>query len=287
MQKRIAALVGVIVFLAALFFISYKMTVKIKNNKESEEISHTEADVEARSDGSGEENTANEADASEAGSAGSAQNYTTDTPTEEFIPADDGVLPEPTVINMPTDESWSVVLLNKFYKMNDTYEPLVEIVIEESGIYLDRRVAEKFREMYTAAMADNVTLTPAAGYVSPERQERKFEKQVELYVADGMSEDDAKAKTAFTVLPAGCSESNYGLAVDIGWFADDFAQSPAYAWLKSHAADYGFVERYTAEKTAYTHFTVQPWHWRYVGVDAARYMNEQDICLEQYVGKVN
>ncbi len=287
MQKRIAALIGVIVFLAALFFISYKMTVKIKNDKTSEESSRTEADVVENTAGDDGENSATEADATEAVSSGSAQTDTPEASTEEFIPADDGVLPEPTVINMPTDESWSSVLLNKFYKMNDTYEPLVEIVIEESGIYLDRRVAEKFREMYSAAMADNVTLTPAAGYVSPERQERKFEKQVELYVAGGMSEDEAKAKAAFTVLPAGCSESNYGLAVDIGWFADDFAQSPAYAWLKSHAAEYGFVERYTAEKTAYTHFNAQPWHWRYVGVDAAKYMNEQDICLEQYVGKVN
>lgn len=281
LTKKIPALVCVLVMTVVLFLISYKMSAKIVSDK-----------MKAEETTVGDVTSAEETQTSEAVSGDNttdAENIdVTDAPeiTSE-TPAADDVLPEPTVINMPADSDWCLVLINKYYKMNDTYEPLVELVLEDSGIYLEERVAEKFREMYAAALNDGVTLTPCAGYVSLERQERKFKKQADLYVAGGMTEEAAKAKTAFTVLPAGCSESNYGLAVDIGWAAADFAESPAYAWLRSHAAEHGFVERYTADKTDYTHFTAQPWHWRYVGTDAAQSMSEQNLCLEEYVGKVN
>lgn len=286
MNKKIAALIGVLVMTVVLFLISYKMTVKIVSDKNKEETSTPEV-VSA----TGNENASSEYVSDEtatevpSGSESEEQDTTASAETPSGDP--DDVLPDPTVINMPADSDWCVVLINKYYKMNDTYEPLVDLALEDSGIYLDERVAEKFREMYAAALADGVTLTPCAGYISPERQERKFRKQVDLLVAGGMNEEAAMGKTSFTVLPAGCSESNYGLAVDIGWLADDFADSPAYSWLRRNAADYGFIERYTSDKTDYTHFTAQPWHWRYVGVDAAHAMNEQDLCLEEYLGKVN
>lgn len=281
--KKPAALIGVLVMVVALFLISYKMSAKIVSDKIKEEETSSSEAVSVTENESTSPEPAGEGNTSEASSGESTEADTTDAPEA----SSDDVLPDPTVINMPADSEWCVVLLNKYYKMNDTYEPLVELVLEDSGIYLDERVAEKFREMYSAALNDGVTLTPCAGYVSLERQERKFRKQVDLYVAGGMTEEAAKAKTAFTVLPAGCSESNYGLAVDIGWLSSDFSDSPAYAWLRRNAADYGFIERYTSDKTDATHFTAQPWHWRYVGTDAAQYMNEQDICLEEYLGKVN
>ncbi len=281
MSKRIALLLCVALMFVALFFISYKISAKIASkNAESKSESVSETQENVFTQPLSDETTSAEETAP-------AQTSAPEDDTTEFVPANDSVLPEPTVVNMPTDSDWCLVLLNKYYKMNDTYEPLVDMAIEDSGIYLDQRVAEKFREMYAAAMADGITLTPAAGYISLDRQERKFEKQVSLYMAGGMTEEAAKAKTAFTVLPAGCSESNYGLAVDIGWLSEDFSQSPAYAWLKNNAAEYGFIERYTAEKNDYTHFNAQPWHWRYVGADAAKEMNSQGLCLEEYLGKLN
>lgn len=288
--KKPAALIGILVMVVALFLISYKMSAKIVSDKIKEEETSSSEAVSVTENENASSEPAGEGDTSEAPSGENTEADTTEgaaDTTDAPETSSDDVLPDPTVINMPADSEWCVVLLNKYYKMNDTYEPLVELVLEDSGIYLDERVAEKFREMYSAALNDGVTLTPCAGYVSPERQERKFQKQVDLYVAGGMTEEEAKAKTAFTVLPAGCSESNYGLAVDIGWLSSDFADSPAYAWLRRNAAAYGFIERYTSDKTDVTHFTAQPWHWRYVGTDAAQYMNEQDICLEEYLGKVN
>ena len=196
-------------------------------------------------------------------------------------------LPVPTVINMPTDESWCHVVINIFYQMNETYEPMVAAADDRGEIVLDERVAAAYKEMAAAAAADGVKLTLASGYVAPTRQKRMYDKQVETLVGTGLSEEDAKFQAAYTVLPPRCSEANYGLSVDIGWTEDDFADSPACAWLRANAAKYGFIERYTAEKESITHFRASPWHWRYVGQEAAEYMRENNVSLEEYAGKVN
>ena len=196
-------------------------------------------------------------------------------------------LPVPTVINMPTDESWSHVVINIFYQMNETYEPMVAPADERGEIVLDERVAEAYKQMAAAASADGVKLTLASGYVAPSRQQRLYDKQVETLMNGGLSQAEAALKASYTVLPPRCSEANYGLSVDIGWTEDDFASSPAYVWLRANAAKYGFVERYTADKEEITHFRASPWHWRYVGADAAQYMREYNVSLEEYAGKVN
>ena len=46
---------------------------------------------------------------------------------------------------------------------------------------------------------------------------------------------------------------------------------------------YGFILRYPEEKSAVTGIIYEPWHYRYVGVDAAREMRELGLCLEEYI----
>ncbi len=213
--------------------------------------------------------------------------------TSEAAPGEDATenggdltaLPEPATVNMPTDSGWSLVLLNIFYRMNDTYEPMVAAA--DGNIVLDERVAEAYKEMAAAAAADGVTLTLASGYVSPDRQERMFNKEVEQLVNGGLTREAAELKASFTVLPPRCSEANYGLSVDVGWIGDDFAASPICTWMRAHAAQYGFIERYPAGKEEITHFKASPWHWRFVGKEPAQYIKENGVTLEEYLGKVN
>lgn len=289
MAKKIIAAVLVAALLVCLYFGAYKLTVKIRTPK-----SNNPATVAQSSDFTSQpsltatetEETESETEAPET-EAVSSDETTEEGAEEETTLFDDSTLPEPAIINMPTDEDWPCVLINKFYKMNSTYEPQVAPALEGSSMYLDIRVAEKFAEMYSAAIDDGVTLTLASAYVSLDRQDRKFQKQVTALMTQGLSEQAAEAQAAFTVMPSGCSESNYGLAVDIGWMDETFADSPAYEWLSKNAESFGFVERYTAGKSDYTHFHAEPWHWRYVGPDAAAAMNSQNLCLEEYLGKVN
>lgn len=281
MNKKVIALFSAFIGVILAFNISFSIA---KNNEYKKlKAQQEEKNVPVISD-----ETTTKTEETQAPTEGEDPTEETEAPEEStYDISDNSTLPEPSVINMPTDDSWSVVLINKFYKMNEEYEPFLSLINEADGIYLDERVTEAYQKMAEAAAADGITLTVAAGYVSPDRQNRMFEKEVSNLITSGLTEEAAKAKAAFTVLPVGCSEANYGLSVDIGWLSADFAQSPAYAWLRAHAAAYGFIERYTVDGEEITHFNAIPWHWRYVGTDAANYIRSHEITLEEYVGKVN
>ena len=89
----------------------------------------------------------------------------------------------------------------------------------------------------------------------------------------------------------GFSEHNCGLAMDVGGSGDytleqTFANTPAYTWLMEHCADYGFILRFPEGKEDITGVIYEPWHYRYVGVEAARYIMDNDLCLEEYLAQV-
>ncbi len=299
--KQLLKIILSLVLVAAAFTVSYTVTLSVERKKYAgtafRSVQSEAAVTAVGAAAENGENAAGEAAANETSANGTAETadgaaaaQTTENTAESSLPTaaeTDDKLPEPTIVNMPSDDTWCYVLLNKYYKMNDTYEPHLDECIEGTSVYLDKNVAEKFIEMYNAALEDGVTLTPVSGYVSPDRQKRAFDKQTEQFVSEGYTEEKAESLASFTVLPVGCSEHNYGLAIDIGVCSAEFAETPAYTWLKAHAAEYGFIERYTAEKESVTHFNAAPWHWRYVGAAAAKEMNSKGVCLEEYVGFVN
>ena len=59
-----------------------------------------------------------------------------------------------------------------------------------------------------------------------------------------------------------------------------------YAWLTEHAADYGFIVRYPAGKEDKTGMDAMTWHFRYVGAPHAKYMYDNDLCLEEYLEEI-
>ena len=88
----------------------------------------------------------------------------------------------------------------------------------------------------------------------------------------------------------GTSEHNLGLAADI--VAKDYqllddkqAETPEAVWLEENCWRYGFILRYPTDKTGETGIIFEPWHYRYVGKEAAREIMEQGICLEEYLGE--
>lgn len=93
--------------------------------------------------------------------------------------------------------------------------------------------------------------------------------------------DETKARTF--ILPGGYSEQNLGLSMDIVSASSDFASTKEFSWLVKNAQDYGFILRYPENKTDKTGMNYQPWHWRYVGKEAAKAMNKSGLCLEEYL----
>ena len=138
--------------------------------------------------------------------------------------------------------------------------------------------------MYAAAKLSGCVLTPYSGYHSYALQETNYNRKVNFYVNQGISAEEANQKASAQVLPAGCSEHNAGIAMDIVSASSDFINTKEYKWLCENAHNYGFILRYPEDKTAITGMNFEPWHWRYVGTQAAKEMKEKNQCLEEYLG---
>ena len=88
----------------------------------------------------------------------------------------------------------------------------------------------------------------------------------------------------------GTSEHQLGLAVDLvdnhNWSLDESqASMPAQQWLIKHSWEYGFILRYPGDKGELTGIIYEPWHYRYVGKEAARVIHQQGLCLEEYLAQ--
>ncbi len=189
-----------------------------------------------------------------------------------------------TVIPITDAEKWNLAIINTKYPLPDSYAPTLSNAINGSNIQLDSRVSEHYAEMYAAAKLSGSVLTPYSGYHTYALQETTYNRKVNFYVNKGMSAEEANQKASAQVLPAGCSEHNAGLSMDIVSASSDFINTKEYKWLCENAHNYGFILRYPEDKTAITGMNFEPWHWRYVGTQAAKEMKEKNQCLEEYLG---
>lgn len=189
-----------------------------------------------------------------------------------------------TIIPITDAEKWNLAIINTKYPLPDSYAPTLSNAISGSNIQLDSRVSERYAEMYAAAKLSGCVLTPYSGYHSYALQETNYNRKVNFYVNQGISAEEANQKASAQVLPAGCSEHNAGLAMDIVSASSDFINTKEYKWLCENAYNYGFILRYPEDKTAITGMNFEPWHWRYVGTQAAKEMKEKNQCLEEYLG---
>lgn len=148
---------------------------------------------------------------------------------------------------------------------------------------VDLRMYSDLMAMFDAAAEDGVWFWVASGYRSVAEQEAILQRAVEENVAQGMTVSQARATALRTIAEPGHSEHHTGLAVDLNDVSDGFEQTEAYRWLRENAAQYGFVQRYRADKADITGIDNESWHYRYVGREHALAMEELDLCLEEYV----
>ena len=101
----------------------------------------------------------------------------------------------------------------------------------------------------------------------------------------GYSPEDAlEAAKDWVALP-GTSEHQLGLAVDINADVTLSTSEEVYDWFAKHAHEYGFILRYPEGKEDITGISYEPWHFRYVGLEAAQEIYAQGLCLEEYIQK--
>lgn len=150
-----------------------------------------------------------------------------------------------------------------------------------------RTAVEALQTMLEAAKEDKITKWQiSAGYRTWDDQVKLLNAKISSYRKKNKDWSSSKARRAAlkSVAEAGCSEHHLGLAFDINVKgAKTFSSTKQYKWLKENCWDYGFIMRYTKEKEKITGFTAEAWHIRYVGVNHAKYMQEHDLCLEEYI----
>ena len=116
----------------------------------------------------------------------------------------------------------------------------------------------------------DITRTVAFGKISPELRA----------IYDTVH--DAQQMALDYVAVPGTSEHELGIAADIN-SQDGNTDWNVYAWLKDNAHNYGFILRYPEGKEDITGIDYEPWHYRYVGEEAAREIYERQITLEEYL----
>ncbi len=181
---------------------------------------------------------------------------------------------------------WNLRLVNASHPLSSDFS--IETHKLENGLYFDSRAYDKLNQMLTDGNKQGLSLMVCSAYRTIDKQTKLFNQEIAKQEGTGLPHQKAYDTAQTVVAIPGTSEHNLGLAADI-CAADHQELDDAYAdtaeakWLKENAADYGFVLRYPNDKQKITGVIFEPWHYRYVGKENARKMNELHMCLEEYV----
>ena len=267
--RRVVPLV-MAALLVVLLVVSALLIARCDNPGTSAAVGEDVAQAPAEGDASGEaelvepsgEGTAAESTAAEESEATSASSYAPD-------PAD-----------------WRLTLVNHTHAVPDGWT--VSTVTLLNGRQVDERVIGSLQQMVDELRALGYDPFVNSGYRSHEEQQAIWDQTVNNLLAQGYSQEAAEAETLLTVARPGYSEHELGLAADI--CSEQFwepANEPIQTWLTEHGWEYGWIRRYPEGKEDITGVSNEPWHYRYIGVEAATDMHDKGILtLEEYLGAV-
>ena len=182
-------------------------------------------------------------------------------------------------------ENWETALINSDNYISRDYVP--ECTKLSNGEMVDEKIYPDLQEMFDAARADGVSITVRSGYRSYEEQKVLWKEEMDRLDEEGLSLHEAIKCGELLVQRPGASEHQTGLAVDINREQGINEKEGLYRWLKENSYKYGFVLRYPEDKTDVTGIANEPWHYRYVGKDAAETMVNENLCLEEFIDAYN
>jgi len=197
------------------------------------------------------------------------------------------------IINIGANKGWykeikatdlsknHLILVNKFNYLDNTYTSKDMVKVSNQHSYgnnqmLTSETYEAFKKMFKKAKEEDLTLIINSSFRSYEEQERIYNN---LKSSKGENYADKLAARV------GHSEHQTGMAVDIqtyGSTSSTFEEFDEFKWLKENAHKYGFILRYPKGKEYLTGYDYESWHYRYVGVDVATYIYENDITFDEY-----
>ncbi len=170
------------------------------------------------------------------------------------------------------------MIVNKYNKLSDGFVvPDITAIskdFSDGETYMTKEAVDAFENMARDAKAQGYDLFANSAYRDHDKQQRLWDYYLKLY---GKSYNDK-----YVALP-GFSEHETGLAIDIKSPHNSvFKNSKEYKWVLNNGYKYGFIHRYPSSKTDITGISTESWHFRYVGVEAATYIYEHNLCFEEY-----
>lgn len=197
--------------------------------------------------------------------------------------AEDG---EPEGLRLDEDDMWCLILTNAEYPVPEDYT--VELTqIPGTEQYVDSRIYESLMGMMDRMKAEGLHPIVCSAYRTLDKQEKLFNQKVKNYVKRGHSKEEAYVLARQIISIPGSGEHCLGLAVDFfsrkyQKLEEDFENTPEGQWLREHSWEYGFTLRYDRGKEEITGIHYEPWHFRYVGTEVAKYLKEQELSLEEF-----
>lgn len=212
----------------------------------------------------------------------------TDTPTEATAaPTEtETATPEPSAeydadLHILVDKERA--LPDGFVPPNLGYIPPEWHIPEYGGLQLRASVIEALEPMFAAAAADGVDLRIRSAYRSYDEQVSTFQ-----YWVDLLGEEQARRESA----EPGHSEHQLGTTMDFaapdnGWeLLESFADTAPGLWLAEHAHEFGFALSYPRDGEEITGYIFEPWHYRYIGVEAALAWHESGLTLIEFLEQI-
>ena len=202
-------------------------------------------------------------------------------------------------VKLPTGEAkdWNLLLVSPTHPLEVDFSE-ENFATLANGMQVDKRIVSSLEQLQTAAADAGYPLVIVSAYRSISYQEQIFQDYLNNWAAQGYTDEEALEKVKETSTEPGFSEHHTGLAVDLVdevWSNNypqeileaGFAETAGGKWLAEHACQYGFILRYPIGKEAITSINFEPWHFRYVGVEHAKYIEAHGLTLEEYLDILN
>ena len=182
-------------------------------------------------------------------------------------------------------DDWRLTLLNKQHPIPEDYT--FELETFNESMRCDKRIVGRLLDMIYTARDDGVSLIPCSPYRTHSHQTELFDRKIDRYMDAGYSYMDSFTRAAQAVTVPGTSEHEVGLAIDFitegySQLNEGFEDTAAGKWLKERSPEFGFILRYPKGKEDITGIEYEPWHFRYVGRDAATIITQEGLCLEEF-----
>ena len=196
---------------------------------------------------------------------------------------------DPAQTTYARQDEWNLILVNPWNSLPEGFT--VETTSLLNGESVDSRCYSALKQMLDDCQAKSGGIPIVCSSYRPhDKQVRLFKEQVAKNMKEGMTREEAEKEAGTVVAVPGTSEHEMGLAVDIcdsenQLLDESQANTDTQKWLMDNCWDYGFILRYPVSKSEITGIIYEPWHYRYVGVEAAKEIQARGICLEEYLAE--